>query len=292
MVRRRAYLDVRYRDPEMSEVRWAVRGLLLATVLTLAACGDRTTSPAAGTFAPRTAGTLTVVTTDIPSPGFWEGTPTRLTGGFEYELARLLAQRFGLHSLRIETDSFHRIVEGQLDGADLALDLITPTRERSKSLDFSTPYLNAAPTVVAREDTSVPDLETARQLRWGAVDGTTFVGIIGSLIAPDRPTRIFANNAAMVSALEDGQIDAFLLDLPLAVVTATRSSGRLHAVAQLPAPELIAAALPKGSQNTDAVDSAIRAFTADGTIDELLHQWVGSAAADAEKSIPLLQTTR
>ena len=94
----------------------------------------------------------------------------------------------------------------------------------------------------------------------------------------------------MVAALEDGQIDAILLDLPLAVVTANDSSGRLHTAAQLPEPELIAAALPRGSSNTEAVDSAIRAFTADGTIDDLLLRWVGSTAADAEKSIPLLRT--
>ena len=266
--------------------------VLLAAVLVLASCDDRTSSPAAGTFTPRTSGTLTVVTTDIPSPGFWEGTPSRLTGGFEYELARVLTERLGLHSLRIETESFHRIVEGHVDGADLALDLITPTRARSQFLDFSTPYLNTAPTVVVRTGTTVPDLQTAQGLRWGVVRGTTFVHIISSLIGPSRPVEVYEGNTKMVSALEDRQIDALLLDLPLAVVTANRSSGRLHVAAQLPEPELIAAALPKGSGNVEAVSSAFRAFMADGTIDDLLHQWVGSAAADAEKSIPLLQTTR
>jgi polar amino acid transport system substrate-binding protein len=266
--------------------------VLLAAVAGSAACGDRTTSPAAGAFTPRKAGTLTVVTADIPSPGFWEGTPGRLTGGFEYELARLLEQRLGLHSLRIETESFHRIVGGHLDGADLALDLITPTKTRSESLAFSTPYLNTAPTVVTRKNTSVPDLETARKLRWGVVRGTTFVGIIRTVIDPNRPVQIYEHNSAMVSALENRRIDAFLLDLPLAVKTSNDSSGRLHTASQLSKSELIAAALPKGSPNTQAIDSAFRAFTSDGTIDDLLHRWVGPAAANAEKSIPLLRTTQ
>ena len=266
--------------------------LLVLAVPVLAACGDRTTSPAAGTFTPRTAGTLTVVTADIPSPGFWEGTPGRVTGGFEYELARALEQRLGLHALRIETESFHRIVEGYLDGADLALDLITPTSQRAESVDFSTPYLDTPPTVVARKGSNVSDLETARRLRWGVVRGTTFVGIVSSLIAPSRPVKVYGSNLAITSALENGDIDAYLFDLPLAVVTANGSHGRLRAVAQLSEPELIAAALPKGSQNTGAVDSAIRAFTADGTIDDLLRRWVGPAAADAEKSIPLLRTAQ
>jgi polar amino acid transport system substrate-binding protein len=268
------------------------RVVLLLAVMVLGACGDRTTSPAAGTFTPHIAGTLTVVTADIPSPGFWEGTPDRVTGGFEYELARLLGERLGLHALRIETESFHRIVAGHLDGADLALDLITPTSKRAESLEFSTAYLDTPPTVVVRKGTKVSDLETARRLRWGVVRGTTFVGIVSSLIAPSPPVRVYGSNLAIVSALEHGEIDAFLFDLPLAVVTANNSHGRLRAVAQLPEPELLAAALPKDSQNTQAVDSAFRAFNTDGTIDDLLRRWVGSAAADAEKSIPLLRTTR
>jgi ABC-type amino acid transport substrate-binding protein len=235
---------------------------------------------------------LTVVTTDIPSPGFWEGTPTHVTGGFEYELARLLAQRFGLRSLQVRIEHFHRIVEGQLNGADLALDLITPTAERERSLAFSSPYLESAPTVVVRTGTAVPDLATAQGLRWGVVRATTFTGIVNTLIGPDDPPRVYDNTSDMVTALEEGQIDAVLLDLPLAVVTADRSHGRLSAAAQLPQTEMIAAAMPKGSGNQEAVDSAVQAFTADGSIDHLLRVWVGPAAANAETSIPLLQTTR
>jgi ABC-type amino acid transport substrate-binding protein len=264
--------------------------LMMAVVL--AGCGDLTSSPAAGTFTPRTPGVLTVVTSTLPSPGFWEGTASHPTGGLEYELARDLADRFGLSSVRIKVEHFSHIVHGQLDGADLALDLITPTAEREKALDFSAPYLDAAPTVLVRSGQPVPDLDTAMSLRWGAVRGTTFVGIINSLITPDQPLQLFENSPAMLHALESNQIDAVLFDMPLAVVTARRSGGRLDAAAQLPDPETIAAALPSGSGNVLAVDSAMRAFTSDGRIDHLLKVWVGSDAASAESSIPLLHTLR
>jgi ABC-type amino acid transport substrate-binding protein len=137
----------------------ALAGLLLT------ACGTLTTSPAAGTFTPRTPGVLTVVTSDVPSEGFWQGTVEHVTGGFEYELARRLAQRFGLKSVRVELEHFHRVIEGHLDGADLALDLITPTDERRQKLDFSWPYLDAAPTVVVRSGVGVPDLATAQAMQ-------------------------------------------------------------------------------------------------------------------------------
>jgi ABC-type amino acid transport substrate-binding protein len=94
-----------------------------------------------------------------------------------------------------------------------------------------------------------------------------------------------------VAALKHGQIDAVLEDLPAAVATAGESGGKLEAAAQLPTKEAIAAALPKSSNNEQAVSSAIRAFTADGTIDRLLKKWVGPAATNAGTSIPLLHTT-
>jgi ABC-type amino acid transport substrate-binding protein len=233
-----------------------------------------------------------VVTSEVPTVGFFEGTTQHPTGGFEYELARAIADRFGLKSVRIVIEPFGQVVAGNLGGADMALDLLTPTSRRKKHLDFSTPYLSSPPTVVVRRGTSIPDLKTAQGLRWGAVRSTTFVDAIGDLVAPRAATRLFDGNAPMLAALRSGEIDAAMLDLPLAVVYADQSHGTLKVAAQLPSPESIAAALPKGSANREALDSAIRAFTADGTIQRLLKRWVGSAVANAETAIPLLHTTR
>ncbi|MGN6167845.1 MAG: ABC transporter substrate-binding protein [Solirubrobacteraceae bacterium] len=226
-----------------------------------------------------------------PTPGFWEGTPQQPTGGFEYELARAMADRFGLKSVRIVVKHFHQIVAGDLGGADLALDLITPTSAREQHLQFSTPYLIAAPTVVVRSGTLIPDLDTAQALRWGATRATTLIGDINKWINPDLPVRIFDQETEMIAALRRGKVDAVLEDLPAAVATARHSGGKLEAAAQLPTSETIAAALPKNSSSEQAVSSAIRAFTADGTISRLLKKWVGAAAATADKSIPLLHTT-
>jgi polar amino acid transport system substrate-binding protein len=275
---------------------WRAAAPALATAVLagglLAACGADTSSPAAGTFTPHTPGVLTVATSSVPSAGFWEGTPSHPTGGLEYELARDLADRFGLGSVRVKLVHFHQIVSGRLDGADLALALITPTAERGQFLDFSAPYLDAAPTVIVRRGTAVPDLSTAQDLRWGAVRATTFVSTIQTAIAPALSLRTYDSSAEMLAALKNHEIDAALLDMPQAVVTAQRSRGTLAAVAQLPDSESIAAALPKGSSNGEAIDSAMRAFTADGTLTSLLRRWVGPAAADAQSSIPLLHSTR
>ena len=264
--------------------------LLGAAVLALAGCGS--ISASAGRFTPAQPGVLTVATSAVPSAGFWEGTPQHPTGGFEYELAREMAKRFGLDRVRVKIVHFHRIVRGYLGGADLAIDLITPTAEREEALEFSQPYLKSAPTVLVRAGTEVPDLASAQELRWGAVRATTFVDTISERIAPEESVRVYDRQEQMLAALEAGKVEAVLFDLPLAVAIADESGGRFEAVAQLPNPEEIAVALPKSSENAEAVDSAVRALIADETIHDLLAEWVGPEAADAEHALPLLRTSR
>jgi polar amino acid transport system substrate-binding protein len=270
--------------------RFGLAALALALAAALVGCGSIGAS--AGEFTPAQAGVLTVATSAVPSPGFWEGTPSHPTGGFEYELARELAKRFGLGRVAVKIVHFHRIVRGHLGGADLGIDLITPTAEREEALEFSTAYLKSAPTVLVRAGTEVSDLKTAQELRWGAIQSTTFVETIEDQIVPeDGGPTLYDGQQEVIAALEGGEIEATLLDLPLAVAVAGQSHGKLEAVAQLPDKEALAVALPPDSPNRQAVDSAIRALTEEGTIEALLEEWVGEEAADAESAIPLLHTT-
>ena len=279
------------RVPLLRRATLALAAALLAGVL-CAGCGDSTGSKAAGTFTPRTSGVLTVATEQVPSPGFWEGTPGHVTGGFSYELARHLATRFGLARVRVRVVPFDRIVAGELGDADLAMSLITPTEERDQVLDFSAPYLDAAHTILVRSGIDVPDLKAARELQWGAQKATTLVSVTQDAIDPDAPIRIYADQDALLAALRAGHIEAALFDLPAAVAFARASGGRLSVAAQLPQSETIAAALPQGSDNLEAVDSAMRALTSDGTVKDLLERWIGPEAADPEQNVPLLHTTR
>src|SRR5437764_9467747 len=140
--------------------------VLWAVWLALAACQQSPSGGAAGTFRPRVPHVLTVATDEIPTPGMFEGTASHPTGGLEFGIARELARRFNLDRVRLVTVPFARLVRGNLGGADLAMALLTPTNLRKQVLDFTDPYLDVPPVVVTRADVSVPDLETARGLRW------------------------------------------------------------------------------------------------------------------------------
>ncbi len=248
--------------------------LSLASLSLATACGGERS--ASGRFQPAEPGTLTVATSEIPATGFWEGTPSQPTGGFEWALANSLAERFGLERVRVVTVPFSKLVAGDLGGADLALSELTATADRKRVLSFSVPYLPASPAVLVRSGVTVPDLAAARKLSWSVRSSSTLQKFLNDVVHPDAPTLAVATRDESLNALASGQVDAVLVDLPVAAALAAGSDGRLEVASQFANDDDLSAALPRNSDNREAVDSALRAFEADGTIDNLVHDSLGS----------------
>jgi ABC-type amino acid transport substrate-binding protein len=244
---------------------------------------------AAGTFEPATADTLTVVTEPLPIAGFWEGTDAKPTGGLEYAIADELRSRLGVGRLVVRTRPFNEIASGELAGADVALDLLTPTPAREKVLEFTTPYTQSPPALVSRTGEEVPDVQTAQELRWVVKRGTTFEDVIADQIRPDEPPLEVDTRAEVLDALTTGRADVAMFDLPAAEAI-QHDDPALSVVARLASTEPIAAALPKGSKNAEAVGSALRAMDADGTIDRLAERWLGTSLQDSAGDTPLIRT--
>ncbi len=263
---------------------------LLAAVVALSACAS-TGNGAAGTFTPRTKDTLTVATAQIPDPGFWYGTYAHPTGGFEYGLARALAERFELQRIKVVEVPFHELVRGQLAGADLALSDITITDERAEHLDFSTSYLKAPPAIVVRPGTEeVLDVNAARDLRFAVQHGTTLKTALESSIEPTTSPLVFEHQGEVLAALRSGRVNAAMLDLPVALAYAREAPHSYEVAAQLPSEAELGVALPSGSDNVEAVDSAIRGLKAEDEIDRLGHRWLHANIEEGSaEDIPVLR---
>ncbi len=264
---------------------------MAALGLCLPVCTGCNSSGAAGTFTPHTPGTLSVATAQIPDPGLWSGTAEHPTGGFEYGLARALAARFGLAKIKVTIVPFAQLVAGDLGGADLALSDITVTPERANDVDFSTPYLAAPPSILVRPGTEVDDVNSARNLRWAVEAGTTLQTALEETIRPYSAPLIRHHEREALAALRGGRVAAVMLDLPVALAYARQSPKTYAVAAQLPSEDVLAAALPKGSENLEAVDSAIRAFNADGTIERLGRKWLDTELEEGHsEQVPALRT--
>lgn len=263
----------------------AVAALLVASALALTGCS--TDEGAAGsTFKPAKAGVLTVATAFLPAPGFWQGRPP--TAGFEAGLAAALAHHLGLEHVRVVQVPFTTILGGHFGGADLALSQMTPTKERERSVDFTTPYLTAPPGILARQGANAIDVESAQRLHWVVSSASTLTPIVMDRIRPDAKPIVVEDRTQALAVLRRGRANALLLDLPVALGLARAQPRVFHVPGQLSGGEGLAAVLPKGSQNLEIVDSAIRALTADGTVDTLSNRWLGTSAND----VPLIRTER
>lgn len=260
--------------------------LLLAVAgLSVASCRVEIGNGPAGEFEPVTPGVLTVATEKVPSPGFWLGTKRHPTGGFEFGLAEALADRFGLDRIEIRTVRFAKMIEGDLAGADIGLRELTPTSEREENLDFSIPYISAPPGALVKAGETIPDLKTARELVWAVPRGTTLVGTLEKVVRPEE-TRIGLNRMMVVNMVRTGKADAAFFDLPVALALAQASGGELEVAAQFHGDEALAAALPEGSANVEAVNSAIRAFGADDTLSRLAEKWLGTSLKSGSFAVP------
>ena len=186
---------------------------------------------------------------------------------------------------------FARLVAGDLGGADLALSDITITAARSRYVGFSQSYLDAPPSILVRPGTEVADVKSARALRFAVQTGTTLETALEEAIRPYHPPLILDHQREGLHALREHRVAAVMLDLPVALAYAREAPHAYAVAAQLPSEDVLGAALPKGSENLEAVNSAIRAFTSDGTIERLGHEWLHASVQEGQaEAVPVLRT--
>lgn len=276
--------------------RFVFVGVALALVAGLTACGSSgsksgtkdtgatTTSAPSGSsecgsvpagaagFTPVVADTLTVVTS-LPGPGFWEGSdtdPTKVTSGYEYDLAKCMQQDFGLQKLVVRNVSFDAIVAGTVTNYDLALSQISITPERAKVVSFSEPYFESQQGILMKAGKSVSTLADAKKLNWGVQTATTAVDLLKK-IGVNSP-HTYESLADAYTALQADQVDAILIDTAINLGEAARSNGTFHVVAQFNqpgGPDQYGAILPKGSANLDQVNAVFDAMKSGGQLKSL-----------------------
>ncbi|MDQ1462184.1 MAG: polar amino acid transport system substrate-binding protein [Actinomycetota bacterium] len=240
---------------------------------TLAAqCGSTPKPVAAANFKPVKAGTLSVVTS-LPGPGFWEGSdsdPTKVTAGYEYDIAKCMQSMFGLSKFNVRNVSFDAIVAGTVQNYDLALSQVSITPARAKVVSFSTSYFESQQGILMKADKSIGTLAEAKKLNWGVQTATTAVDLLKN-IGVTNP-HSYVNLTDAYTALEAGQVDAVLIDTAINLGEAARSKGKFHVVAQFNqpgGPDHYGAILPKGSTNVAPVDAVFNAMNTSGQLKAL-----------------------
>ncbi len=267
----------------------AALAVVTSAVLLLAGCSAGGADPAEASSDYVTAGKLTIGTGG-PAYYPWVQDDAPESGqGFEAAVAYAVAEELGFARGDVEwvrTTFDQAIAPGPKD-FDVNLQQFSITTERADAVDFSSPYYETTQVVITVEDspaaaaTAVADL---RGLLIGAQAGSTSLDAVEEVIQPTAGARVFDTNDDAKLALQNGMVDALVVDLPTAFfLTTIELEGEI--VGQLPKTsggDRFGLVLAKGSPLTERVTAAVDALRADGTLDELAAEWLGGDDAAPE----------
>jgi polar amino acid transport system substrate-binding protein len=273
-----------------------------ALVLVLAGCapaddGDTTPTPGAtgltcgkDQLQTKTAGKLTVAT-DNPAyePWFKDNKPEN-GQGFESAVAYAVAQKLGYAQSDVTwvRVTFNNAIAPGPKQFDFDINQFSITEDRKKAVDFSAPYYLVRQTVISLKSSKIAGATTMAALKdakLGAQVGTTSYQAITDLIKPSTQPQVYNSNDDAKKALQNGQIDGLVVDLPTAFfMTAAELEGAVI-VGQLPqvgVPEQFGLVLDKGSSLTGCVTQAVDQLRGDGTLTTLEKEWLAGSAGARE----------
>ncbi|KOX16964.1 ABC transporter substrate-binding protein [Nocardiopsis sp. NRRL B-16309] len=234
-----------------------------------------------------TEGTLTIGT-DSPAypPWFVDDDPAN-GEGFESAVAHAVAERLGYTAEQVEWSvvTFNNAIQPGPKQYDFDINQFSITEERRAAVDFSSPYYDVRQTVIAMAGTDAADatsLADLAGLSLGAQVGTTSYDALVEAVDPDEEPQVFNNNDDAKQALENGQVDALVLDLPTAFYVTSAELEDAEIVGQLPVTgadtEQFGLVLDLDSPLTDCVTEAVDGLREDGTLAELEQEWLAEAA--------------
>jgi PAS domain S-box-containing protein len=169
------------------------------------------------------------ISSEIISPGkltllvspfsyFYYKDSTGQKKGFDIELMRVFADSLNLSIKTIEASIYEELVPALLENkGDIIASGMTITDKRKKLINFSFPYFTSTQVLVSKAGLS--DIESIEDLvdkKIGYLPGTAYENTLKELkIKESIP---LPNWREMVKSLKKGEIDAFIDDLPSAII--------------------------------------------------------------------------
>ena len=275
--------------------------VLATAALAVSACAPQESSSDAsgsgssgGSCTPEDLGTVTAdtltIATDEPAYEPWVVDDDPTSGdGYESAVAYAVAEQLGYSEDQVEWTRvpFNTAISPGDKDFDFDINQFTINDERRQAVDFSSPYYTATQAVITTGGSAadgVTSLEDLRGLRLGAQVATTSLTVLTDVIDPTTDPQVFNTNDDAKLALQNGQVDAIVVDLPTAfyITSAELDDGVI--VGQVAdsgeSGDQFGLLLAKDSPLTDCVSQAVDALEADGTRADLQDQWL-SQAADA-----------
>lgn len=132
--------------------------------------------------------------------------------GFQYEVAKMLADELGVQIEIVETPPASRIVFLQTNKVDLIVSTFTRTLKRALVVDFSIPYFSAGTILVVKKPSGIRGVADLKGKSVGCVRASTHYNAIVKA-AKDATIRQFEYASDTYLALDQGKVDALATDI-------------------------------------------------------------------------------
>ncbi len=259
---------------------------LFATAI-VAGCGDDDNDSASNepsTGAPAldviNEGQLTVGT-DAPYPPFLISKPDKPDfSGYEVELFNAVAADLGLE-VDYSNTGFATIFRDTANGLfDTAVASSTIDEEREQVVDFTVPFYAASNALLVAEDSDIASVADLSGAIVGTQDGTTQEKFAKNETDAGE-VRGFPQGPDAISALITGQVDAVIIEQPVAADAAEKQGG-IKIVEELETGELFGwAVAPDNDGLREAMDEALATLKDDGTMDELYEKYFATTPPES-----------
>lgn len=244
--------------------------LLAIASLVVAGCGssdDETTSGGGGSGG----GEPLTVGSDIPYPPFEQGKEGNYTG-FDIELLEAVGKSIG-REVEFQDTSFDTIFLDLARGNfDVVASAATITDEREKTVDFTNPYYLSEQAILVKEGGEIDSVEKLAGATIGVQQGTTGQEFVEEQGEADA-LRKYPQGPDAVSALENGTVEAVVIDIPVAE-NAVEASDGLEISAAIPTEEEYGFAVAQGeTELLEELNEGLKETIDDGTYAQIYEKW-------------------
>ena len=202
--------------------------------------------------------------------------------GFESAVAYAVAEKlgYGQEDLTWVRVPFDAALQPGDQPFDFAIDQFGITDEHRQTVDMSAPYYTVAQAVLTTTGSAADgaeDLGDLRALRLGAPVGPALDTLRGAIHPAGEPV-VFDDPSAATRALEAGEVDAIVVDLPTAFTLRDTQMTDGVIVGQVPtagdAAGQFGLVFQKDSPVESCIGQAVDALREDGTLAHLAERWL------------------
>ena len=269
--------------------------LAATSLLTLAACGgdDTASSTTEGASTESDCSTITegTLTIGTGSPAFspWVENDAPESGeGFEAAVGMAIAAELGYEGesvVWVRTTFDEAIAPGEKN-FDFNMQQYSITPEREETISFSDPYYSSNQAIVALADSPAEGATTVADLadvKFGAQAGTTSLTFINEIIKPTNEAFVYDDNAGAKAALEAGQIDAIVVDLPTGLYISAVEIEGTSVIGQFPGSaggltDDFGAVFTKDNPLVACVNTALATLKESGELAKIEQAWLSDNA--------------